>query len=228
MTSPQPAGRLAGLPRLGVGLSYQGTLRRFVLEHLDSFDFLEVIPDIFWSDQGRGIPGRYRESADAAPFLVFTLDPERFYAAGSADPTALHTTLTAGLDLLADGIAPETASALERCLAVRDRHPDRFLDVWFLDAVKDPVAQARRIYDAAHLGLPLVLSGHTHGGQVVMPGIGAVAARKFPVAEGLLFQDATTLFVSRGIGTVYVPLRVNCPPEVALLTLVPRTDIARV
>jgi hypothetical protein len=44
------------------------------------------------------------------------------------------------------------ATALRRCLAVRDRHPDRFLDVWFLDAAKDPVSQARRIYAAA--GLP--------------------------------------------------------------------------
>lgn len=70
MTSPAPADRLAGLPKLGVGLSYQGTLRRFVLENLDSFDFLEIIPDIFWSDQGRGAPGRYRESVDAAPFLA--------------------------------------------------------------------------------------------------------------------------------------------------------------
>ena len=64
-----PTDRLAGLPKLGVGLSYQGTLRGFVLDHLDRFDFLEVIPDIFWTDQGRETPDRYRESADAAPFL---------------------------------------------------------------------------------------------------------------------------------------------------------------
>jgi hypothetical protein len=44
------------------------------------------------------------------------------------------------------------ARALHRCLDVRDRHPDRFLDVWFLDAVRDPVGQARRIYEVA--GLP--------------------------------------------------------------------------
>ena len=62
--------RLAGLPKLGVGLSFQGTLRGFVLESLDRFDFLEIIPDVFWTDQGRGTEGRYRESADAAPFLA--------------------------------------------------------------------------------------------------------------------------------------------------------------
>jgi hypothetical protein len=72
---------------------------------------------------------------------------------------------------------------------------------------------------ASKLGVAAVLSGHTHGGQIVLPGIGAVAARKFPVAEGIGRMGDTPIFVSRGIGTVYVPIRINCPPEVALVTL---------
>ena len=79
----------------------------------------------------------------------------------------------------------------------------------------------RRITEAAALNLPLVLAGHTHGGQVVLPGVGAVAARKFPIAEGMLRRERTTMFVSRGLGTIYVPVRINCPPEVAVLTLQP-------
>ncbi len=71
------------------------------------------------------------------------------------------------------------------------------------------------------LKIPIVLSGHTHGGQVVVPGIGAIAAQKFPVVAGVARRDRTTMFVSRGVGTVYVPVRVNCPPEVAVLTLQP-------
>lgn len=77
----------------------------------------------------------------------------------------------------------------------------------------------RRLAEAAALKIPLVLSGHTHGGQVVLPVAGAVAARKFPVVEGLGRRGKTTIFVSRGIGTVYVPVRINCPPEVSILTL---------
>ena len=77
----------------------------------------------------------------------------------------------------------------------------------------------RRLTEAAALKIPLVLSGHTHGGQVVLPGIGAIAAQKFPVIAGIGRRDRTTMFVSRGVGTVYVPVRVNCPPEVAVLTL---------
>src|SRR6185295_62150 len=82
----------------------------------------------------------------------------------------------------------------------------------------------RRLTEAASLGIPLVLSGHTHGGQVVLPGLGAIAAQKFPVIAGIGRRDRTTLFVSRGLGTVYVPVRVNCPPEVAILTLQPETE----
>ena len=67
--------------------------------------------------------------------------------------------------------------------------------------------------------MQLVLSGHTHGGQVVLPGVGALAGRKFPVLAGLGTEENATLFVSRGVGTVYVPVRINCPPEVAVLTL---------
>jgi predicted MPP superfamily phosphohydrolase len=76
-----------------------------------------------------------------------------------------------------------------------------------------------RLTEAAALGIPLMLSGHTHGGQVVLPGLGAVAARNFPVIAGLGQRDNTTAFVSRGVGTVYMPIRIACPPEVAILTL---------
>ena len=77
----------------------------------------------------------------------------------------------------------------------------------------------RRLTEAAALDVQLVLSGHTHGGQVVLPGIGAVAGRKFPVLAGPARKDNATIFVSRGVGTVYVPVRINCPPEVVVLTL---------
>lgn len=81
----------------------------------------------------------------------------------------------------------------------------------------------RRVVQAAELAVPAVLSGHTHGGQVVLPWIGAPAGRKFPVLAGTVDRDGTSLFVSRGVGTVYVPVRINCPPDVAIVTLVRRT-----
>jgi hypothetical protein len=83
----------------------------------------------------------------------------------------------------------------------------------------------RRLDEAASLGIPAVLSGHTHGGQVVLPGLGAITRRNFPVVAGNGERDNTTIFVSRGVGTVYVPIRINCPPEVAVITLRRRSQI---
>jgi predicted MPP superfamily phosphohydrolase len=77
----------------------------------------------------------------------------------------------------------------------------------------------RRLTEAAALDVGLVLSGHTHGGQVVLPVAGAIAARRFPVVAGTARRDNTSIFVSRGVGTVYVPYRLNCPPDVAVVTL---------
>jgi uncharacterized protein len=83
----------------------------------------------------------------------------------------------------------------------------------------------RRITEAAALDVPAMLSGHTHGGQVVIPGVGAVARRRFPILEGLASRKNTSIFVSRGVGTVYVPVRINCPPEVAIVTLKSRPQV---
>jgi len=67
----------------------------------------------------------------------------------------------------------------------------------------------------------LVLAGHTHGGQIRAPMIGAMAlpplGRKY--VEGWFRFGSLQLYVNRGLGTVGVPIRFNCPPEIALLTL---------
>ena len=79
----------------------------------------------------------------------------------------------------------------------------------------------KRLVEAMALSVPLLLCGHTHGGQIVLPGIGAVAAREFPIIAGTERRENTTVFVSRGVGTVYIPVRVNCPPEVAIRRIAP-------
>lgn len=70
--------------------------------------------------------------------------------------------------------------------------------------------------------LSLVLSGHTHGGQVVIPGYGPpvlpVLNKKY--SSGLITTPKTQLFISRGIGWAIYPVRFNCPPEIAVLELV--------
>ena len=70
-----------------------------------------------------------------------------------------------------------------------------------------------------------MLSSHTLR-QIVLPGVGAWNRGFFPTMRGMLERENSVLFVSRGIGMVYVPMRVNCPPEVAILTLERRGDLS--
>lgn len=70
--------------------------------------------------------------------------------------------------------------------------------------------------------LSLVLSGHTHGGQVVIPLLGApvLPVENKAYTSGLIATPRTPLFISRGIGWAILPVRFNCYPEIAVLELV--------
>ena len=75
---------------------------------------------------------------------------------------------------------------------------------------------------AATHGIDLMLSGHTHGGQVRLPMVGSVYGRSKlgeRFVEGWNRLDGTQIYVSRGIGKVLVPLRFGCPPEITCLRL---------
>ena len=75
--------------------------------------------------------------------------------------------------------------------------------------------------EAASHPVDLQLSGHSHGGQIWLPGIGAPwlpkYARKYP--RGLHRIGPLTLYTNMGLGTIRLPVRLNCPPEVTLFTL---------
>ena len=68
----------------------------------------------------------------------------------------------------------------------------------------------------------LVLSGHTHGGQLYVPGFGApIVPSRYgqKYLKGLVRAPATHVYVSRGLGTVAAPMRFRSPPELTVLTL---------
>lgn len=69
----------------------------------------------------------------------------------------------------------------------------------------------------------LVLSGHTHGGQVRLPFVGAMQLPELgkKYVEGWFQVGGMQLYVNRGIGTVGLPFRFDCPPEITLFTLRP-------
>ena len=67
----------------------------------------------------------------------------------------------------------------------------------------------------------LMLSGHTHGGQINLPFLGPLVlppmGKKY--AHGIFRFNQMQLYVNRGIGTVGIPFRLNCPPEITVITL---------
>jgi predicted MPP superfamily phosphohydrolase len=83
------------------------------------------------------------------------------------------------------------------------------------------------IYDrAAGAGFDLLLSGHTHGGQLCLPGgIPIKLEAKLPrkMGAGAWRHAAMTGYTSVGVGTSLLPVRLNCPPEISLHTLLRST-----
>ena len=79
----------------------------------------------------------------------------------------------------------------------------------FVEGIRDP-------------RVDFVLSGHTHGGQVVLPFVGALVTSswyKQKYLQGLRQGPSARVFVTRGLGTTGLPVRVSCPPEIVLVTL---------
>jgi hypothetical protein len=78
--------------------------------------------------------------------------------------------------------------------------------------------------DIARQGEPidLVISGHTHGGQIVLPVLGfpyllSPFGQKY--RAGLVRDGERQSYISRGLGAYLAPIRLNCPPDVSILTL---------
>ena len=123
----------------------------------------------------------------------------RIWLAGLDDPVVGHPQPDAAIPAAIRNIPGEPVILL--CHA-----PD-----YALRLVAHPAGQA----------VSLMLAGHTHGGQIRLPLIGAlvlpIGGKLFP--EGEFRVGQMQLYVNRGIGTVGIPFRFDCPPEITLHTL---------
>jgi predicted MPP superfamily phosphohydrolase len=77
-------------------------------------------------------------------------------------------------------------------------------------------------HHSARLGAFAQLSGHSHGGQVRIPGVGPLFLPRGGVRYPIGFNRSLGIpvYTSRGVGVYLPPVRFNCPPEVTLITLV--------
>ncbi len=107
--------------------------------------------------------------------------------------------------------------------------PDRAIPAFIRQRPDEPILLmchapdfADRLLDhPAGSAVQLMFSGHTHGGQVRLPFVGPVDlpvwGKKY--VEGIFHLQGLQLYVNRGIGTVGLPFRLNCPPEITSMTL---------
>jgi predicted MPP superfamily phosphohydrolase len=203
-------------------------------------------------DPLRGIPGVFVHGSNdhAAPSprnpLKYFMGPSHVkVAAEPLDTRALDDYLTKELGWLDLNNAVGSVDVGGRRIdtfGVSDAHRgwDR------LDALPDPLAELqgddqpvvtlgvthapyRRVLDAfTDLGADTIFAGHTHGGQVRVPGFGALVANcDIPLAQARGLSAWThrgrtvALNVSAGLGhSIYAPVRFACRPEASLLTLV--------
>jgi predicted MPP superfamily phosphohydrolase len=199
--------------------AYAGLLRRPGVFVLGSNDYYGPKPknpaNYLKKDSGKrviGVPLPWRDLRDG------------FIRAGWLDLTNRRDSLTVdGLSIAFTGVddphlhrdryLPATAPAADLTIGVTHSPEPRVLDPMAAD------------------GYGLLLAGHTHGGQLCVPGYGALVTNcQLPtsMAKGLHRWprdggDGSWLHVSAGVGTSpYAPVRFACPPEATMLTLLPR------
>lgn len=80
------------------------------------------------------------------------------------------------------------------------------------------------LQQAAERNIDLTLSGHTHGGQIVLGRFSRIVLAPAAIASGYVWGKYalgnSQMYVSRGVGTVGPPIRINCPPEITRIRLV--------
>jgi predicted MPP superfamily phosphohydrolase len=90
----------------------------------------------------------------------------------------------------------------------------------FPDEMKLLLAHNPKIlYRAARAAVDLMLSGHTHGGQVKLRDEEKRILPRRKFASGLYRRRETQVYITRGIGTVVLPVRYGCPPEISHIEL---------
>ncbi len=138
-----------------------------------------------------------------------------FYAS-----SGVHLLLNAGAlvrpDLWLAGVDDSLTGKPNADAALADAPPDAFKILMF---------HAPAYFDEVAGRVNLCLAGHTHGGQVRMPFMAPIWMPKgcWPYVSGWYQSGSTKMYVSRGVGMSMLPIRFDCRPEVAILTIRPET-----
>jgi predicted MPP superfamily phosphohydrolase len=186
---------------------------------------------VLTGDYRAGTFGPYQESLTAMEPLIGRLRGPIYGVLGNHDTIRM----TPGLEdmgvsmLLNESVRIERAGAAIHVAGIDDAHFFR-VDNIEKAAADIPVddfsillSHTPEIYrQAAHAGFDAILSGHTHGGQICLPGsipitLDATLPREF--GSGAWKYNDMSGYTSCGAGSSVLPVRLNCPPEITLHTL---------
>ncbi|MBC7186210.1 MAG: metallophosphoesterase family protein [Calditrichaeota bacterium] len=205
-------------------------LPQVVLERLQD---LHVDVACLAGDFRRRILGAHRPAIELLAPIVGAINATEgvFAVRGNHDSAQLIAELASlGVDVLDNCARAFTRQGERLWLAgVDDPHLYRTHDVAAAMRSVPPgeftilLAHSPEAYvEAAKAGVSLYLCGHTHGGQVLVPGIGSLVKNmRAPMAfhRGFWRYDGMLGFTSTGVGSGSVFARFNCPPEMVVLTL---------
>ncbi len=214
--------------------------------HAEGLDGLRTAFDPFRGIPGVFVHGSNDHSAPAPrnPLRYFTGPSKVAHRAAPLDVDALDRYLTDELgwhDLNNSATSLDAGGLRIDAFGVSDAHR-RWDDLAALPPLVAALPEAdlrigvthapyRRVLDAfTDLGADVIFGGHTHGGQVRIPGIGALVANcDIPLSQARGLSDWThrgrtvPLNVSAGIGhSIYAPVRFACRPEASFFILLPR------
>jgi predicted MPP superfamily phosphohydrolase len=244
MPLPKLHAELAGLRIVQISDLHIGN--QLVADRLDAMvertnatrpDLIALTGDIFDFDPSHVDDGARRLARLRARYGVYAILGNHDHYVGTERVVAALARHAPGIRLLRDELVRVPVAEPLYLAGVEDpgcRWFDRGLEVAAIDALADQrpadgpvvllVHQPEMFHHAARRGFPLVLAGHTHGGQIALPigrrGIN-LARVMSPLTRGAYRRDASILYVNRGLGVGGPAVRIHCNREIAVLELEP-------
>ena len=231
--------RVVQISDLHIGNGLQGERLTRMVERTNALrpDLIVITGDIFDFDPAFIQDGLQRLAQLHARCGVYAILGNHDIYTGTERVVAGFAALARGIRLLRDEIVKLPLPESLYLAGVEDPGPDwsaRKLELPAIEKlagerpVDGPtlllVHRPEAFPQAARLGFPLVLAGHTHGGQLALPTPGGpwnLARIVTRFTRGRYQLESSTLYVSRGVGVGGPALRVNCSREITTLELAP-------
>jgi len=236
--------RIVQVTDLHIGNHLEGVALGRMVERINAMDadVLVLTGDLFDFDPEVLEDGARRLGALRARYGVYAVLGNHDTYVGTERVVEALGRLAPGLRLLRDEIARLPLAAPLYLAGVEDPGRDwsaRSLELAGLDAVAAArpddgptlllVHRPQAFPQAARLGFPFVISGHTHGGQLALPGTRGqlnLASVVTGFSSGLYREGGSVLYVNRGLGVGGPRLRIHCPREIATFELLPESATA--